>query len=142
MKGLREKFRKNEGFTLVEMLIVVAIIAILVAVSIPLVNTSLEKARQATDDANLRAAKAEATIMYMNDQMGVTTESIKDNYWYDNVAGTFVETLPSTNKGYNQSTTVNGITGSTERNSAAVQVAIDASNSTAPITVKWAKVNP
>ena len=42
MKGLREKFRKNEGFTLVEMLIVVAIIAILVAVSIPLVNTSLQ----------------------------------------------------------------------------------------------------
>ena len=58
MKGLREKFRKNEGFTLVEMLIVVAIIAILIAVSIPLVSGSLERAREATDAANVRAAKA------------------------------------------------------------------------------------
>lgn len=66
MKGLREKFRKHEGFTLVEMLIVVAIIAILVAVSIPVVNGALEKAKEATDNANLRAAKAVATIEYLN----------------------------------------------------------------------------
>jgi len=59
-KGLREKFRENKGFTLVEMLIVVAIVAILIAVSIPLVNTSLEKVREATDGANLRSTKAEA----------------------------------------------------------------------------------
>ena len=32
MKGLREKFQNKKGFTLIEMLIVVAIIAILVAV--------------------------------------------------------------------------------------------------------------
>ena len=56
MKGLREKICKREGFTLVEMLIVVAIIAILIRVSIPLVNSSLEKARHAVDDANQRNA--------------------------------------------------------------------------------------
>ncbi len=56
MKGLREKFRKNEGFTLVEMLIVVAIIAILIAVSIPMFSASLEKARHAVDEANIRSA--------------------------------------------------------------------------------------
>ena len=49
-KGLRGKFQNKKGFTLVEMLIVVAIIAILIAVSIPLVSTSLEKAREAVDD--------------------------------------------------------------------------------------------
>ena len=48
-KGLRGKFQNKKGFTLVEMLIVVAIIAILIAVSIPLVSTSLEKAREAVD---------------------------------------------------------------------------------------------
>lgn len=62
MKSLKEKMKKQGGFTLVEMLIVVAIIAILVAVSIPLVNSSLDKAGQATDAANLRAAKAVATV--------------------------------------------------------------------------------
>ena len=38
MKGLREKFRNKKGFTLVEMLIVVAIIAILIVVSVPLIG--------------------------------------------------------------------------------------------------------
>lgn len=56
MKGLREKLRKHEGFTLVEMLIVVAIIAILIAVSIPMMNNALEKARHAVDEANIRSA--------------------------------------------------------------------------------------
>ena len=45
MNGLREKFRNKKGFTLVEMLIVVAIIAILVAVSIPMIGSALEGAR-------------------------------------------------------------------------------------------------
>ena len=57
--------RKKQGFTLIEMLIVVAIIAILVAVSIPLVNGSLERARCATDAANERAAKGEILLDYM-----------------------------------------------------------------------------
>lgn len=72
MKGLREKFRKNEGFTLVEMLIVVAIIAILIAVSIPLVASSLEKARHATDEANNRSAMALGSIEYLSNYDAIT----------------------------------------------------------------------
>lgn len=55
MKRLNKK-----GFTMAELLIVVAIIAVLVAIAIPVFTTQLEKARQATDLANLRAAYAEA----------------------------------------------------------------------------------
>ena len=54
----RKRNRASGGFTLVEMLIVVAIIAVLVVVSIPLVSASLEDAREAADAANERAAKA------------------------------------------------------------------------------------
>lgn len=64
-KGLRGKFQNKKGFTLVEMLIVVAIIAILIAVSIPLVSSSLEKAREAVDDANKRSAIALGNIYYL-----------------------------------------------------------------------------
>lgn len=66
MNGLREKFRNKKGFTLVEMLIVVAIIAILIMVSIPMVNSALESAREAVDAANERNARAVATIAYMS----------------------------------------------------------------------------
>ena len=51
--------RKNKGFTLAELLIVVAIIAVLVAISIPIFTTKLERSREATDLANLRGAYAE-----------------------------------------------------------------------------------
>lgn len=49
----------KKGFTLAELLVVVAIIGVLVAVSIPIFSSQLEKAREATDAANIRAAYAE-----------------------------------------------------------------------------------
>ncbi len=51
--------RKNQGFTLAELLIVVAIIAVLVAISIPIFTSQLEKSREAVDAANIRAQYAE-----------------------------------------------------------------------------------
>ncbi len=86
MKGLREKFQKNGGFTLIEMLIVVAIIAILIAVSIPMVSGALEKARQATDAANERAAKGEITVCFMADLTYDGTNKVtKDTAYYYNI---------------------------------------------------------
>lgn len=53
------KQNNNKGFTLAELLIVVAIIGVLVAISIPIFTSQLEKAREATDAANIRSQYAE-----------------------------------------------------------------------------------
>ena len=59
------KKNNNKGFTLAELLIVVAIIAVLTAIAIPVFTTQLERSREATDMSNLRAAYAEAMADYM-----------------------------------------------------------------------------
>lgn len=55
------KKTNKKGFTLAELLVVVAIIAVLVAIAIPIFTSQLEKSREATDLANIRSAYAEAT---------------------------------------------------------------------------------
>ena len=57
--------KNNKGFTLAELLIVVAIIAVLVAIAIPVFTTQLERSREATDLSNIRAAYAEAMSEYL-----------------------------------------------------------------------------
>ena len=56
-KGTMKKKRK--GFTLAELLFVVAIIAVLVAIGIPIFTSLLEKSREAADAANIRAQYAQ-----------------------------------------------------------------------------------
>lgn len=59
--------KNNKGFTLAELLIVVAIIAVLVAIAIPVFTSQLEKSREATDMSNVRAAYAEVVANYLTD---------------------------------------------------------------------------
>lgn len=54
-----KKKNNKKGFTLAELLIVVAIIAVLVAIAIPIFTSQLEKSREATDLSNVRSAYAE-----------------------------------------------------------------------------------
>ena len=61
------KKNNNKGFTLAELLIVVAIIAVLVAIAIPVFTSQLEKSRDMTSLANIRSAYAEAQASYLSE---------------------------------------------------------------------------
>ena len=121
------KKRNKKGFTLMEMLIVVAIIAILVAIMIPTFNAQLEKAREATDAANIRAAYAEVMVKYLDgtgaDANGNFTEEVKLQQkvddWANTELGTNLESLVekkedftgTPSKGGTCTVTVSGTTG-------------------------------
>ena len=61
------KFKFKKGFTLAELLVVVAIIAVLVAVAIPIFTSQLEKSREAVDMANIRSAYAQVMADAVSD---------------------------------------------------------------------------
>ena len=67
----------KKGFTLMEMLIVIAIIAILIAIAIPTFTAALEKSRQKTDLANARALKSLVVAQYMAADGGETPIDVK-----------------------------------------------------------------
>ena len=74
----------KSGFTLAELLIVVAIIAVLVAVAIPVFAGQLEKSREAVDLANARAAYAEISAAVLSgedpDSITVNLEQATDDW--------------------------------------------------------------
>ena len=55
----------KKGFTLIEMLVVIAIIAVLVAIIIPVIGNSTIKASAAANAANLRSYASEVAIIYL-----------------------------------------------------------------------------
>lgn len=81
----KEELKKQgkKGFTLMELLIVVAIIAVLVAIAIPLFTNQLEKARDATSVANIRSAYAQAQTAYLTE-----SDDKANGVVYDKTAGT------------------------------------------------------
>ena len=69
--------KNRKGFTLAELLIVVAIIAVLVAIAIPIFTNQLENSREATDAANIRSAYAEVVTAALEDPETAVSATIK-----------------------------------------------------------------
>lgn len=98
MKNFKLNLKKKlnrKGFTLAELLVVVAILGILVAISVPLFSSRIEAAKTSTDQANVRAAKAAAAAVLLSDQETKTM-------YYDAENGKLVEAKPTA--GYGKST--------------------------------------
>ena len=131
--------KNKKGFTLAELLIVVAIIGVLVAISIPIFSSQLEKSRVATDQANVRSAKAAAAAEYMSNG-----ESGSVSYVYIDGSVTKIDLTNTMNldkkvseSGYGKSTkedadgSITGATGMPK--DSVVEVTIDGSD----ITARW-----
>lgn len=82
--------KKNDGFTLAELLIVVAVIGVLVAISIPIFSQQLHKARVAADWANVRSYYSQLQFDFLE------TGKINDAYLHD-TNGTYTDGLKSFN---------------------------------------------
>lgn len=67
----------KKGFTLVEMLVVIAIIAVLVAIIVPTALGATAKAKAATDAANLRSVLGEANTQLIEFDINKVKEVVK-----------------------------------------------------------------
>lgn len=140
-KSMIKKLRKNEkGFTLAELLIVVAIIGVLVAISIPIFTAQLEKAREATDKANIRNAYAIASAAALTEEEWTTATPTKDNTFteYTYTPGknggddsTWAITVKATQK-----STTNGTDGWADGKPNIGGISVDASTVSYTVTIK------
>ena len=67
----------KKGFTLIEMLVVIAVIAVLVSIVIPTVTSATNKAKLATDAANIRSAIASVTTEALANGTAPTSVDVK-----------------------------------------------------------------
>lgn len=72
-----QKKRNKKGFTLIELVVVIAILGILAAVAIPRFVSATDKARQSTHDANMRTIESAAN-MYVAEKGAPSPDPITD----------------------------------------------------------------
>ncbi|MGN8738493.1 type IV pilin protein [Bilifractor sp. HCP3S3_D3] len=125
---LKKLKNSKKGFTLAELLIVVAIIGVLVAISIPIFTAQLEKAREATDEANIRSLYAECSAAVLTGSSDDTKITVNKD-----ASGEVTDATAT----YTMTQKVNGLSNGTSVTIGGVEIkSADFNTGTATITVK------
>lgn len=135
---MKKTLRNKKGFTLAELLIVVAIIAVLVAIAIPIFSSQLEKAREATDAANIRAAYAAVSTDVLTDpKTDDDQNSIEYTAGTEGDAGTYTAEVTAVQKKDGWQSSIGKIGGqSVAASKKGWLITGDVENGTVTITVK------
>lgn len=70
MLKIRKMMKRQKGFTLVELIVVIAILGILAALAVPKFVSTLGNARQKTHEANVRTLKSAAALYLADGEKG------------------------------------------------------------------------
>lgn len=80
-------FKKEEGFTLVELLAVIVILGIILAIAIPAVGNVISKAQDSADEREVELIISAARVYFTTNAIAAGDVSVADLY-----AGGFLET--------------------------------------------------
>lgn len=86
---MKRKLKSDRGFTLAELLIVVAIIGVLVAIAIPIFTSQLERSREAVDLSAVRSAYAEVMMAAITGDTSATYTKDSGQKIYKETDGTY-----------------------------------------------------
>lgn len=64
-----KKVNNKKGFTLAELLVVVAILAVLIAIAVPIFGGALDSAKQTAIDSNARALRSAGMVTILTDNI-------------------------------------------------------------------------
>lgn len=94
MQNLKKILKNKKGFTLVELMVVVAILGILVAVAVPVYSNVTDNAKKKTCESNIATIKS-AVAVYQAGNNGNPPETLQDLVDADVNGNTYLEKIPA-----------------------------------------------
>lgn len=110
IKGVTRAIKGEKGFTLIELMVVIAIIAVLVAIAIPAYMQATDNAKRKTSQANLRTIDGALNVYYAENGAWPTSADpvvLVDEYLKAAPVNPFTQSS-STTDGYELGDTVAG----------------------------------